>query len=198
MHRYFVVYKPYRMISQFISPYPSQRLLRDLEFRFPEGTHAVGRLDEKSEGLLILTTDKSVTRRLLHPSKEHIRKYLVHVQREVSEQSLKQLQDGISILLKKVGNYTTQPCGVKLLEAAPALAEREDAYKEYFPHTWLEFVLTEGKNRQIRKMCEAVKHRVKRLVRTHIEDLSIEGFLPGEVREINKQELFRLLKLDRP
>ena len=183
------------MISQFVSPYQDQRLLSALNFNFPEGTHAVGRLDEKSEGLLILTTDKSVTKRLLHPARKHRRKYLVHVQREVSDDSLRTLQEGVSILVKKRGNYQTQPCTVNLLKNSPTVHSREDEYIEYFPHTWLEFVLTEGKNRQIRKMCEAIRHRCKRLIRTHIEDLSIEGFQPGEVREFNKEQLFSLLKI---
>ena len=195
MFRYFVVYKPYNMISQFVSPYAHHRLLGDLDFEFPEGTHAIGRLDEHSEGLLILTTDKSVTRKLMHPSKEHVRKYLVHVQREVSEETLKQLQEGITIEVKRKGDYITQPCTVNLLEESPTIHIREDAYIEHVPHTWLEFILTEGKNRQIRKMCKMVGHRCKRLIRTHIEDLSIEGFEPGEVREFTKNEIFRLLRI---
>ncbi len=183
------------MISQFVSPYPHHRLLGDLDFEFPPGTHAIGRLDEHSEGLLILTTDKSVTRRLMHPSKEHVRKYLVHVQREVTEDTLKKLQEGVTIEVKRKGDYLTQPCSVTLLDVAPSVHTREDPYIEHVKHTWLEFNLTEGKNRQIRKMCKMVGHRCKRLIRTHIEDLSIDGYKPGEVREFNKEELFSLLKI---
>jgi 23S rRNA pseudouridine2457 synthase len=195
MYRYFVVYKPYNMISQFVSPYQHHRLLGHLDFEFPAGTHAIGRLDEHSEGLLILTTDKSLTRRLMHPSKQHVRKYLVHVQREVSTETLKKLQEGVMIEVKRRGDYLTQPCSVNLLEELPKVHVREDAYIEHVAHTWLEFSLTEGKNRQIRKMCKMVGHRCKRLIRTHIEDLSIEGYNPGEVREFNKEELFSLLKI---
>ena len=80
LERYFITYKPYKMISQFISPYV-QRKLGELDFDFPEGTNAVGRLDNDSEGLLILTTDKTLTNRLLHPTRKHKRSYVVQVEK---------------------------------------------------------------------------------------------------------------------
>src|SRR5687768_85741 len=113
--RYFVVYKPYRMISQFVSPY-EHRLLGDLNFSFPEGTHAVGRLDDLSEGLLILTTDKTLTARLLHPDRQHKRTYLVLVEKLISEETIQKLRNGVEILIKQRGKYVTQPCQVRLLK----------------------------------------------------------------------------------
>lgn len=194
MYRYFIVYKPYNMISQFVSPY-QHRLLGDLDFDFPEGTHAVGRLDEESEGLLILTTDKTLTRRLLHPSKQHRRSYLVQVKKRVEPETIEMLCAGLEILVKGRGAYLTQPCHVKLLEKPFALPEREPMVKEYVQHSWLEFTLTEGKNRQIRKMCTAVKHPCTRLVRTKIEDLELGDLQPGQVKEMSQPDLFRLLRL---
>lgn len=194
LNRYFIIYKPYKMISQFVSPY-EQRLLGALDFDFPEGTHAVGRLDDESEGLLILTTDKSLTQKLLHPQKKHKRNYVVQVKRLVEEDTLKKLSLGIEIEIKTKGVYLTEPCEVYLINTPDYLPPREPQVMEYEPHSWLEFVLTEGKNRQIRKMCKAVSHNCKRLIRTKIEDLTIEGMQPGEVKEMDQQTLFNLLKL---
>jgi len=192
--RYFVIYKPYCMVSQFVSPY-IQRLLGDLDYTFPEGTHAVGRLDNLSEGLLILTTDKSLTRRLLHPSRGHMRRYAVLVRGTVTEESLKHLQEGVPIDLNGRGDYLTSRCDVRILEQSP-LPERDPPYIQYGPHTWLEFELYEGKNKQIRKMCRAVRHEVQRLVRTHIEDLNVLTMSSGQVVEMDKVTIEKYLKLD--
>ncbi len=182
------------MISQFVSPY-DHRLLGDLEFEFPEGTNAVGRLDDDSEGLLILTTDKSLTTRLLHPERKHKRNYIVQVERKVEAEAIQKLANGLDILIKKKGSYTTQPCEVNLIEKPVNLPERAHAFKEFLPHSWLEFILMEGKNRQIRKMCSAVRHDCKRLIRTKIENLELGNMQPGEVKEIEQKELFSLLSL---
>jgi 23S rRNA pseudouridine2457 synthase len=194
MERYFVIYKPYKMISQFVSPY-DHRLLGDLDFDFPEGTNAVGRLDDDSEGLLILTNDKTLTKRLLHPERKHKRNYIVQVERKVESEAIQKLSQGLDILIKKKGTYTTLPCEVKLIDKPGNLPDRAHSFKEFLPHSWLEFVLIEGKNRQIRKMCSAVRHDCKRLIRTKIEDLDLGTMQPGDVKEIPQKELFELLKL---
>lgn len=183
------------MLSQFVSPY-EQRKLGELDFNFPEGTNAVGRLDYASEGLLILTTDKTLSNKLLHPSKQHKRGYLVQVAREVSEHTLKRLRAGIDILIKEKGTYTTKPCEVNLIIKPSNLADRENELPENIPQSWLEFILTEGKNRQIRKMCRISGHKCWRLIRNRIEDLQLGNMQPGEVKEITKEELFRSLKID--
>jgi 23S rRNA pseudouridine2457 synthase len=183
------------MISQFVSPF-QHRLLGDLDFTFPEGTHAVGRLDDDSEGLLILTTDKSLTKRLLHPDRKHTRKYIVQVERVAGDAAVSILETGVDILVKKKGKYRTLPCEVRIIDKPVSLAERAHPFKEYIPHSWLEIILTEGKNRQIRKMCSAVGHDCKRLIRVSIEKLELGDLKPGEVREIGQEELFRLLQLE--
>lgn len=183
------------MISQFVSPY-QQRKLGELNFIFPEGTNAVGRLDDESEGLLILTTDKTLTGRLLNPKNKHHRSYIVQVEKAIEEESLEKLRNGIDILIKgKNTLYTTLPCSVTLIDKPDNLAEREDSFRDDLPQSWLEFVLTEGKNRQIRKMCKAVRHKCRRLIRTKIEDLDLGNLKPGDVIEIEQGKLFRLLKL---
>lgn len=183
------------MISQFVSPY-KQRLLGDLDYQFPEGTNAVGRLDDNSEGLLILTTDKTLTKRLLHPERKHKRNYIVQVEKVVGDEALHKLRNGLEILVKRKGVYMTQACEVNVIEKPINLPARDKAFKEYLPQSWLEFVLTEGKNRQIRKMCSAVRHDCKRLIRTKIENLDLGDMQPGEVREIEQTKLFELLLLN--
>ena len=183
------------MISQFVSPY-EHKLLGDLEFDFPQGTHAIGRLDEESEGLLILSTDKRLTGFLMHPEKKHKRTYNVLVKNIVAQETIKKLQKGVDILIKKKGDYTTLPCEVKRIDKPEINFMADSHFTEYVPHCWLQFVLTEGKNRQIRKMCKAVNHTCKRLIRSSIEDLNLGNMKPGEVKEMQMEELFRLLKLD--
>lgn len=183
------------MISQFVSPYV-QRKLGELVFDFPEGTNAVGRLDDDSEGLLILTTDKSLTKRLLHPDRKHKRSYIVQVEKKISEEALQKLRNGLEIIVKRKGLYTTLPCEVNAIEKPKNLPDRAHPFREELPQSWLEFVLTEGKNRQIRKMCAAVRHDCKRLIRTKIENLELGDMRPGDVREIEQKELFELLLLN--
>jgi 23S rRNA pseudouridine2457 synthase len=194
MNRYFVINKPYKMVSQFISPH-KKRLLGDLDFHFPVGTNAVGRLDDDSEGLLILTTDKSLTRLLLHPDRKHERTYLVQVEKVVDDITLQKLRAGVEILVQGKGKYLTQPCDVHLVERPEHLPERAHSFRADLAQSWLQFHLKEGKNRQIRKMCSAVRHDCKRLIRTKIEDLDLGNLLPGQVAEISREELFQKLRL---
>lgn len=193
--RYFVIYKPYKMVSQFVSSH-KLRLLCDLDYTFPEGTNAVGRLDNDSEGLLILTNDKSLTAKLMHPDRKRSKRYVVQVEKMVTEEKLNILRNGVDILVKGKGEYRTKDCEVNIIEKPLYLPERGHPFREDLPQTWLEFVLKEGKNRQIRKMCSAVRHDCKRLVRTHIEGLDIIGMQAGEVREIERKELFLKLGLE--
>jgi 23S rRNA pseudouridine2457 synthase len=193
--RYFIIYKPYKMVSQFVSPH-SHPLLGDLNFNFPAGTNAVGRLDHDSEGLLILTTDKMLAKELLLPEKKHTRSYIAQVERIVDESSVSTIMSGLEIIIKRRGIYKTLPCEVKIIPKPANLADRAYPFREFIPHSWLEFVLTEGKNRQIRKMCSAVRHDCKRLIRTKIENLELGNMQPGEVREIDRARLFELLKLE--
>jgi 23S rRNA pseudouridine2457 synthase len=195
MHRYFIINKPYNMVSQFVSTH-EVRLLGDLDFDFPEGTHAIGRLDSNSEGLLILTTNKKVTRLLFESKIPHKRTYLVQVAQVVREETLQLLQTGVSIRIKGGEYYTTTPCEVKIVEKPADLFTRQDEFREDLPHTWLLITLTEGKFHQVRKMVAAVRHRCKRLIRVSIEDLTMIDLPPGGVREIEEEEFFHLLKIE--
>ena|SRR5450432_1228767 len=196
MHpRYFIVNKPYDMLSQFISEKNSD-LLGSIAFNFPEGTHAVGRLDKKSEGLLILTTNKKVTSLLFQGDALHTRTYLVKVKNKVSEERLQQLRTGINIRIKGGENYITAPCHARIVEEPKNLFPQVDPLPGYAPHTWLLISLTEGKFHQIRKMVRMIHHRCQRLIRVSIEDLALDNLQPGAVREIEEEHFFRLLKIE--
>lgn len=194
-NRYFILNKPYKMVSQFVSP-DKVNLLGDVDFDWPEGTHAIGRLDNNSEGLLILTTNKRVTKLLFESETPHKRTYLVHVEKVVTPERLHQLQTGIEIRIKGGGYYITSPCEVEIVEKPKDLPKRAHEYREDLPCTWLTITLTEGKYHQIRKMVSSVYHHCKRLIRLSIEDLELRDLQPGCVKEIEEEEFFRKLKID--
>jgi len=194
-HRYFILNKPYNMVSQFVSP-DQVGLLGDIDFNFPEGTHAIGRLDNCSEGLLILTTNKKVTRLLFESTIPHKRTYLVQVRYHVTPESLHLLQTGVSIRIKGGGHYITAPCEAAIVQKPAGLHNRMDEFNERLPHTWLLLTLTEGKYHQIRKMTDALRHRTKRLIRISIENLSLGDLPPGCIREIDETRFFEQLKID--
>src|SRR5882724_1542025 len=183
MHRYFVVNKPCDMVSQFVSSH-KVRLLGDLDFHFPEGTHAIGRLDNHSEGLLILTTNKKVTRLLFQGGTPHKRSYLVKVKYAMSQESLERLRNGVPIRVKGGGQYTTAPCEAEIVDRPADLFLNGYEAIDYIPHTWLLITLTEGKFHQVRKMVAALRHRCIRLIRVSIEDLLLADLPAGGVREM--------------
>ena len=191
-NRYFILNKPFNMVSQFISP-DDVRLLGDIQFDFPEGTHAIGRLDNESEGLLILTTNQKFTRLLYKYKARHTRTYLVMVQNEVSAETLKQLQEGVSIPIKEGALYTAVPVAVEIVKEPVLLCKQATDRREAYPHTWLLITLTEGKFRQVRKMVFAVRHKCLRLIRLSIENIQLDDLEPGNVREIGEENCFNLL-----
>lgn len=183
------------MVSQFVSP-DRVNLLGDLDFDWPEGTHAIGRLDNNSEGLLILTTNKRVTKLLFESDTPHKRTYLVQVEKIVTEEHLHQLRTGTKIRIKGGGFYTTSPCEVHIVEKPANLPKRGHEFREDLPNSWLTITLTEGKFHQIRKMVASVYHPCKRLIRISIEDLELGDLPPGGVKEIEEEDFFRLLKIE--
>lgn len=196
-HRYFLIHKPYKMVSQFVSP-DRVRLLGELNFPFPEGTHAVGRLDNNSEGLLLLTTNKKVTKLLFESDVPHERVYIIQVEGKVSGETLKNLREGVSIVVKGKGGslYKTEPCEVDVIEKPLFLEKRNHEFDPSLPCTWLKMSLTEGKYHQVRKMVAEVGHPCKRLVRYSIEGLTLDGMPVGAVKEIEETEFFEKLKID--
>ena len=195
MHRYFIINKPYNMVSQFVSSH-KVRLLGDIAFDFPEGTHAIGRLDNHSEGLLLLTTNKRVTKLLFESKVPHKRTYLVKVRRIVSPESLLVLQTGIDIIIKGGVTYTTPPCDVQIVVPPADLFKGGANQRLDLPSTWLTITLTEGKYHQVRKMVAAVNHQCVRLIRMRIEDLELGTLQAGEVKEVEETYFFKQLYID--
>ncbi len=184
------------MESQFISSQPGP-LLGDINFDFPEGTHAVGRLDKHSEGLLLLTTNKKITRLLFQSDVPHKRTYLVQVKNKVSEENLRRLQSGVPIRIKGGTRYQTPPCDVRFADSPKELFPLPFPLYDYNDNTWLLITLTEGKYHQVRKMVAAVDHRCRRLIRLSIEDMELVDLQPGCIKEIKEDNFFTRLNLDK-
>ncbi|GAB3711305.1 pseudouridine synthase [Spirosoma flavus] len=191
---YFLIYKPYLMMSQF-SREGDKPTLADLDFDFPKDIYPVGRLDADSEGLLLLTNDKQLNHRLLNPKFRHNRTYYVQVEGALTEEACQQLARGVTISVDGK-QYNTLPARA-LAIAEPIVPDRNPPirYRASIPTSWLSITLHEGKNRQVRKMTAAVGFPTLRLVRWAIENLSAEGMESGEVRTLNRTEILRGLKL---
>lgn len=180
------------MVSQFVSTH-NVGLLGDLDFDFPEGTHAIGRLDKDSEGLLLLTTDKRVTRLLFLDSKPHLRTYLVMVQNKITPETFNKLKEGIPIKIKDGKIYIARPDKIEVIKNPNELYLFASDHREQYAHTWLLITLTEGKYRQVRKMVLAAKHRCQRLVRLSISDIHLNDLKPGEVKELDEKSFYNQL-----
>jgi 23S rRNA pseudouridine2457 synthase len=194
VNRYFILHKPFNMVSQFISTH-KVGLLGDLDFTFPEGTHAIGRLDNHSEGLLLLTTNKKVTRLLFLSDTPHERTYLVQINNELSKENLEKLRTGVSFKIKTGVIYTTAPCEVSIVQNPETICLMEERLTAYPPNTWLLITITEGKYHQVRKMIAAIKHKCKRLIRISIEDLYLGNLPPGRISELGEKEFFDKLRI---
>lgn len=192
---YFIINKPFGYLSQFTREIPEHKVLGDL-YNFPPDVYPVGRLDRDSEGLLILTNDKRLNSRLLNPKNAHQRTYWAQVEGEPTPEAINALQKGVSIKINKKTHHSL-PTEATIIPAPAEVPERDPPvrFRKSIPTTWLELKLTEGKNRQVRKMCAKVGFPVLRLLRVQIEDLKIPSFEIGTVRRMDEKYLFRLLKL---
>lgn len=197
--RYFLVCKPYGMLSQF-SPDRERRegdkpTLADLNFDFPGDVYPVGRLDADSEGLLLLTNDTQLNHRLLNPKFRHNRTYYVQVEGTLTDEACRQLTEGITISVNGKPYYTLPASARPLAEPDLPVRTPPIRYRANIPTSWLVISLHEGKNRQVRKMTAAVGFPTLRLVRWTIEDLTAEGMAPGDVRELSRAEVMRALQI---
>lgn len=194
-HRYFIVYKPYGVLCQFTPEQPGQTTLADV-FDLPPGVYPLGRLDQDSEGLLLLSDDPALNHRLLNPKYRHRRSYWVQVEGIPDETALRKLREGVEISVQGA-RYRTLPAQADLLGAPPPLPERHPPvrFRRAIPTAWLRITLTEGKNRQVRRMCAAAGYPVLRLVRQAIEALELGDLQPGGLRETGYPELRKLLRL---
>lgn len=192
-NNYFIVYKPYQVLCQFTSE-DDKKTLADF-FSLPREVYPVGRLDYDSEGLLILTDDKKLNALLLSPQYNHEREYCVQVEGEVTDEAIEKLCNGVNIKIKS-GNYFTKKCKATKIKM-PNVPERVPPvrYRKTVTDSWVKIILTEGKNRQVRKMTASVGYPTLRLIRNRIELISLNGMVPGELKKLSQQELYNLLKI---
>ncbi|MFK7981441.1 MAG: pseudouridine synthase [Saprospiraceae bacterium] len=162
----YIIYKPFNMLSQFTREAPHHVTLADLAFNFSKNVYPVGRLDADSEGLLILTDDKSLNAKLLNPKNKAPKTYWVQVEGVPTEKDLQPLKKGLTIKIKKKIHHTA-PAKASLLPETPNLPPRTPPirFRKAIPTTWISLTITEGKNRQVRRMCAAIGFPVLRLVR---------------------------------
>jgi 23S rRNA pseudouridine2457 synthase len=188
VHHYYIVYKPYQVLSQF-SPQEARATLKDF-FPVPPDVYPIGRLDFDSEGLLILTNDRQMNHRLLNPAFAHEREYWVQVEGAISSAALFQLETGVIISVDGKP-YTTRPASARLIAPDPRVPERDPPirYRSQIPTSWISLTLKEGRNRQVRKMTAQTGFPTLRLIRFRIQQITIEGMQPGEMREIRKEDI---------
>ncbi|WP_343700589.1 pseudouridine synthase [Chitinophaga sp.] len=189
---YFIVYKPYEVLTRF-GKEGNKAVLSDY-FTVPKDVYPVGRLDYESEGLLILSNDKSLNHRLLNPAQRHEREYWVQVDGAVTNEAVRLLQEGVTINVDGKP-YRTRGCDAAIFTEEPFVPERNPPirFRKHIPAPWLRLILREGKNRQVRKMTAAVGFPTLRLIRYRIERLTIDGMQPGDLVELKQPEIYKAL-----
>jgi 23S rRNA pseudouridine2457 synthase len=193
-HLYFIIHKPYGVLSQFTDEDGNPGL--GSLFKLPKDVYPVGRLDLDSEGLLLLTNDKSLNARLLHPSHAHKRTYWAELEGKVNDKALENLSKGPSFSVKGQ-RYKSLPIEANTIPAPTELGERNQPvnHLKYPDTTWVQLKLTEGKNRQVRKVTAAVGHPTLRLVRVAIEELQLFPLKAGEIRQVSESMVMKKLNL---
>ena len=192
MHKHFIFNKPINCLSQVVlegKRKTNKRLLGQF-FDFPEGTMAIGRLDNDSEGLLLLTTDGHLSEAVR--SAKYEKEYYVMLSGEVTDEALLELENGIEIGFEGK-KYTTKPCSVKRI-AAPtnsSISERKVRNENHKTNSWISIIITEGKFRQVRKMTAAVGFPTLRLIRVRIGNLCLE-LNTAEVKELTNANILLL------
>ncbi|MBX9450040.1 MAG: pseudouridine synthase [Taibaiella sp.] len=189
----YLIYKPYGMHSQFSREEAHHTTLADLDYAFGKDVYPVGRLDADSEGLLILSNDKSLNQSILHPHQKQVKTYWVQVEGIPADKDLELLGKGISIRIKGK-EHQTLPAAASVLNPAPDLPERIPPirYRKNIPDTWVRLSIMEGKNRQVRRMMAAIGFPVLRLVRAGLLNFELgkgmcKKMKPGNVIQINTQ-----------
>jgi len=190
IHRHFIIHKPFGYLSQFInnqSKRKKKKLLGGLG-KFPEETMAIGRLDEHSEGLLLLTTDGLVSEQVR--SKKVEKEYYAQVDGLITAAAIEQLQTGVEIGIRDV-KYLTLPCKVEAIDPAPQFPPRTKKIRDdrHGPTSWVSITLTEGKYRQVRKMTAAVGFPTLRLFRIRIGEIHLADMPAGAIIEVDSFEI---------
>ncbi len=185
--RYFLLNKPYGFLCQFTGE-KTDLLLCDL-FEFPKDVYSIGRLDKDSEGLLLLSDDKEFKTRLIDPKNKHSKSYFVQVEGTITDEAVRKLENG-TLVIQHNGKKHQVEKAICIKIENPDFADRVPPirFREKIPTSWIELSLTEGKNRQVRKMTAAVGFPTLRLIRMRIGKLELGELKSGEVLELTKKE----------
>jgi 23S rRNA pseudouridine2457 synthase len=175
------------------SPVEGKPTLADY-FDVPGDVYPVGRLDYDSEGLLILTNDKTLNHRLLNPAFKHEREYWVEVEGAITPMALKLLEQGVTISIDGKQHHTL-PAKALAFDTAPIVTARNPPvrFRKHIPTSWISLSLVEGKNRQVRKMTAAVGFPTLRLMRHRIGKITLQQMQPGDLIEMNRETIYPLL-----
>ncbi|AOW11119.1 pseudouridine synthase [Flavobacterium gilvum] len=182
-HRHFILHKPYGYLSQFIYELKRKKKLLGELYDFPEGTMAIGRLDEDSEGLLLLTTDGKMSE--IIRSKKVDKEYYVQVDGIITPVAIEELKKGVEIGFNG-GKYKTKPCEAFIVNEIPNFGPRGKKIRDerHGPTSWASITVNEGKFRQVRKMTSAVGFPTLRLIRVRIGEVHLLDLKAGEVLEV--------------
>lgn len=183
-HSYYKIYKPYGYLSQFVNHQnkrKNKKLLSDL-YQLPDAIMAVGRLDEKSEGLLLLTSDGKFSHSITSSKIE--KEYHVMVDGLITPELISELESGLEITVNGKA-YKTKPCKAELLEDVTHIIPRFVRDEKHGPTSWLSITLKEGKFRQVRKMTAKIGLPTLRLIRVRIGDYKLEAMQPKDIVSIN-------------
>jgi len=200
MYRYFIVHKPFGYLSQFSGETKDltlQHLVQQNELKnFPKDIYPVGRLDKDSEGLLLLTNDNQLKTRLLDPKQKHTKTYWAQVEGSPTVENLQPILQGGIVIRHEGLFYSCLPAGARLLGEVN-IPDRNPPirYRASIPTSWVEIILHEGKNRQVRQMTAALGFPTLRLIRTGIQQLNWAKYPAGSVTEMRRDELFQQLEI---
>ena len=185
---YYLIYKPYQVLSQFTSS-DGKLCLKDI-LNVPKDVYPVGRLDYDSEGLLLLTNDTSINHQLLHPKFAHARTYWVQVDGALTSEAIESLSKGVTISVDGK-TYEIKKATLKILPDNLLVPERNPPIRvrKSIPTSWVSIQLTEGKNRQVRKMFASVGFPVVRLIRSQIGQFSIAQMQPSDCLSLSFEEV---------
>lgn len=187
-HQHFIINKPYGYLSQFKYDLKRKKKLLGELYDFPQGTMAIGRLDEDSEGLLLLTTDGKVSEEVR--SKKVEKEYYVQVDGIITQKALKKMQNGVAIGFNGQ-KYITKPCKAIIVNEIPDFGIRAKKIRDerHGPTTWVSIIVNEGKFRQVRKMTASVGFPTLRLVRVRIGNILLNDLKSGKVLKIDLENL---------
>jgi len=191
--QYFTLYKPFNTLCQFTKAIEEHRTLSEC-YDFPPEVYPVGRLDRDSEGLLLLTNDNKLKHQLTDPEFNHWRYYYVQVEGIPTGKALSDLGKGVHLRINQK-NHFTKKAKIVLLDQAPTLPDRDPPirFRKNVPTSWLSIGLTEGKNRQVRRMCATVGFPVLRLVRYQIGKMKMEQTISGKVIKHSHKTIYKQL-----